>query len=51
MNWTPIRKKKKKIQELLKEAIHERHQNPSTKMDASPWFQQLDDLFKLSLEH
>ena len=27
----------KKIEELLKEAIHKRNENPSKKMDASPW--------------
>lgn len=38
-------------QELLKEAIHERNQNPSTKMDTSPWITRLDNLLKLSLGH
>lgn len=44
-NWA------RNVQELLKEAIHERNQNPSTKMDASPWITQLDNLLKLSLGH
>ena len=41
----------KKVQELLKKAIHERNQNPSTKMNSSQWLNQLDDLLKLSLGH
>ncbi len=41
----------KKVEELLKKAIHERNQKPSTKMDASPWLKKLDDLLKLSLGH
>ena len=41
----------KKIEELLKEAIHKRNENPSKKMDASPWLKKLDDLLKLSLGH
>ena len=41
----------KKVEELLKEAIHKRNENPSTKMDAYPWLKKLDDLLKLSLGH
>lgn len=41
----------KNVEELLKEAIHKRNQNPSTKMNSSPWLKQLDDLLKLSLGH
>lgn len=41
----------KKVEELLKEAIHKRNQNPAMKMDASPWMKKLDDLLKLSLGH
>lgn len=41
----------KKVEELLKEAIHKRNQNPAMKMDASPWLKKLDELLKLSLEH
>lgn len=40
-----------KVEELLKEAIHKRNQNPTTKMNSSPWLKQLDDLLKLSLGH
>ena len=41
----------KKVEELLKETIHKRKENPSTKIDASPWLKKLDDLLKLSLGH
>ncbi len=41
----------KKVEELLKETIHKRNENPSTKIDASPWLKKLDDLLKLSLGH
>lgn len=44
-NWS------EKVKGLLKEAIHERNQNPSTKMDTSPWLLRLDDLLKVSLGH
>lgn len=44
-NWA------RNVQELLKEAIHERNQNPSTKMDTSTWITRLDNLLKLSLGH
>lgn len=40
-----------KVKELLKEAIHERNQNPSTKIDISPWLMRLDDLLKAGLGH
>ena len=41
----------KKVEELLKETIHKRNENPSTKIDASPWLKKLDDLLKISLGH
>ena len=41
----------KKVEELLKDAIHKRNENPSIKMDTSPWLKKLDDLLKISLEH
>ena len=41
----------KKVEELLKEAIHKRNENPSKKMDASSCLKKLDDLLKLSLGH
>ena len=41
----------KKVEELLKEAIHKRNENPSKKIDATLWFKKLDDLLKLSLGH
>lgn len=41
----------KKVEELLKETIHKRKENPSTKIDASPWLKKLDDLLKISLGH
>lgn len=44
-NWT------RNLQVLLKQAIHERNQNPSTKIDNSPWLTRLDNLLKLSLGH
>lgn len=44
-NW------EKNIQELLREAIHERNQNRSMKMDTSPWLTRLDNLLKLSMGH
>ena len=41
----------KKVEELLKETIHKRKENPFTKIDASPWLKKLDDLLKISLGH
>ena len=41
----------KKVQELLKEAIHKRNENPSMKMNSFPWLKQLDDFLKLILGH
>ena len=41
----------KKVEELLKEAIHKRNENPSKKMDTSSCLKKLDDLLKLSLGH
>lgn len=41
----------RKVQGLLKEAIHKRNESPSTKMETSPWLKKLDDQLKLSLGH
>jgi regulator of replication initiation timing/transposase len=41
----------KKVEELLKEAIHKRNESPSKKIDATSWLKKLDDLLKLSLGH
>lgn len=39
------------LQTLLREAIHERNQNPDKAIDTSPWLTRLDNILKQSVEH
>lgn len=39
------------LQTLLREAIHERNQNPDKVIDTSPWIKRLDNILKQSVEH
>lgn len=39
------------LQALLREAIHERNQNPDKVIDTTPWLMRLDNILKQSVEH
>lgn len=39
------------LQTLLREAIHQRNQNPDIVIDTSPWLTRLDNILKQNVEH